>query len=137
MKTTKKILHTITLTLLILISTLSLSSCGNNSIEREVNKILKSDLNTSVEIIKLYYNEYEQGCYVEFRTKTYTDEAAIKLNTGEIVYESEYDYWSTRIGEHEYNKKILDSAWYAGYSFSVAVYENDGRPKDSAWTRIK
>lgn len=137
MKTTKQILHTIILALLILISTLSLSSCGNNSIEREVNKILKNDLNSSVEIIKLYYNEEKQGCVVEFKTSSYTDKAAIQLDTSEIVYESEYDYWSTKIGEHKYNQKILDSAWYAEWNFAVTIFEANGRPKDSDWEKIK
>lgn len=137
MKTTKQNLHAILLALLILANVFLLSSCGYNSIEKEVNEILKNDLGSSVEIIKLYYNEEEQGCFVEFQTRSYTDEAAIKLDTNEIVYKSDYDYWSTRIGEHKYNQKILDSAWFAGYQFSVAIYEADGRPEDSNWKRIK
>ncbi len=136
MKITKKILHTIALTLLSLIVVFSLSSCGHNSIEKEANEILKEDLDTSVEIIKLYYNEEKQGYFVEFQTNSYTDKAAINLDTGVIEYESEFNDWSTKIGEHEYNQKIINS-FYAEWSFSVAVFEHDGRPKDSDWERVK
>ena len=136
MRTTKKITLLLVLILLISSITLTFSACVNTSIVRKVHELLKNDLNTSIEIIKLYYNEEKQGCYVEFQTNTYSDKAAIKLDTNEIVYKSEYDYWSTRIGEHKYNQKILDSAWFAGYQFSVAIYENDGRPDDSDWKRI-
>ncbi|MBQ8772056.1 MAG: hypothetical protein IJZ28_02535 [Clostridia bacterium] len=136
MKTTKKITLLLVLILLISASVLAFSSCADTSIEVKVKELLKDDLNTSVEIIKLYYNEEKQGCYVEFKTTTYTDKAGIKLDTNEIVYKSDYDYWSTRIGEHKYNQKILDAAWFAGYQFSVAIYENEGRPQDSDWKRI-
>ncbi|MBQ2710782.1 MAG: hypothetical protein IJF66_02430 [Clostridia bacterium] len=136
MKYTKKITLLLVLTLLISASVLAFSSCADTSIKVKVKELLKDDLNTSIEIIKLYYNEKEQGCFVEFQTKTYSDTAAIKLDTNEIVYKSDYDYWSTRIGEHKYNQKILDAAWFAGYQFSVAIYENDGRPNDSDWKRI-
>ena len=148
MNTRKHILHTIIIALLILISSLSLSSCGYNSIEKEVIEILNNDLDTSVEIIKLYHNEEKQGCFVEFQTSSHADKAAIKLNTGEIEYESEYDYWVAKaeylrkqkpINEvelHKYNQKIINS-FYVGYSFSITVYEADGRPEDSDWKRIK
>ena len=147
MKNTKQILHTIILILFILISTITLSSCGHNSIEKEVNKILKDDLNASVEIIKLYYNEEKQGCFVEFQINLYTDKAAIKLETGEIEYKSEYDYWVAKAEQlrkqkpinevelHKYNQKIINS-FYVGYSFSITVFEADGRPEDSDWQRI-
>lgn len=148
MKSIKQFLYTIILTIFLLISSLSLSSCGHKSIEKEVTEILQNDLNTSIEIIKLYYNEEEQGCFVEFQTSLYTDEAAIKLDTGEIEYESEYDYWveraeilrkQTPINEselHKYNQKIINS-FYVNWAFSVAVYEIDGKPEDSKWQRIK
>lgn len=148
MKSIKQILHTIIFTLFILMSAFSLSSCRHSSIEKEVNKILKNDLNTSVEIIKLYHNEEKHGCFVEFQTRSYADKAAIKLDIGEIEYESEFDYWTAKAEElrkqnpinenllHEYNQKIINS-FYVGYSFSIAVFENDGCPEDSDWERIK
>lgn len=136
MKNLKQITRTIIITLLIIINIISLSSCGHNSIEKEVNKILRDDLNSSVEIIKLYHNEEKQGCFVEFQTYSYADKAAIKLDTGEIEYKSEYDYWSSRVGEHYYNQKILNS-FYAEWNFSVVVFEANGRPEDSNWKRIK
>lgn len=148
MKITKLILRFLILTLLILISIFSLSSCGHSSIEKEVNKILKSDLQSSVEIVKLYHNEEKHGCFVEFQTSSYTDKAAINLDTGEIEYESEFDYWSTKAEElrnqkpinqselHKYNQKIINS-FYAEWSFSVTVFETNSRPEDSDWERIK
>jgi len=145
----KQNLHNIFFIFLIIINIVLLSSCGYNSIEKEVNKILKEDLDTSIEIIKLYYNEEKQGCFVEFKTNSSVDNAAIKLDTNEIVYEKEYDYWSEKaeylrkqkpINEsllHEYNQKILDSAFYAEWHFSVTIFEANSRPKDSDWQRIK
>ena len=122
--------------IMIIISMLVLSSCNNAKPEREVYKLLKDDLNSSVEIIKLYYNEEKQGFFVEFQTPKHTDKAAIKLTTGEIEYESEFDFWSTQIGKHEYNQKIINS-FYAEWNFSVTVFEADGRPEDNDWKRIK
>jgi len=145
----KQNLHNIFFIFLIIINIVLLSSCGYNSIEKEVNKILKEDLDTSIEIIKLYYNEEKQGCFVEFKTNSSVDNAAIKLDTNEIVYEKEYDYWCEKaeylrkqkpINEsllHEYNQKILDSAFYAEWHFSVTIFEANSRPKDSDWQRIK
>lgn len=148
MKTIKQILHFFMLTLLILIGIFSLSSCSHSSIEKEVNKILKNDLKFSIEIIKLYHNEEKQGCFVEFRADSYSDKAAINLNTDTIDYESEYDYYvekaerlrkQTPINEtalHECNQKILNSL-YPEWSFSVTVFEANGRPEDSDWKRLK
>lgn len=149
MRTTNKLLHTLTLALLIIASLLALSSCNSTiSIENKINKLLEDDLNSSVEIIKLYYNEEEQGCFVEFQTSTYTDKAAIHLDTGLIEYESEFDYYAAKAEElrnqnpinenelHKYNQKIIDSS-YPYWSFSVTVFEADGRPEDSDWERIK
>ncbi len=148
MKTIKQILHTIIIALLILTNILVLFSCGKISIEKEVNEILSNDLNSSIKIIKLYHNEEKQGCFVEFQANSYTDKAAIKLDTGEIEYESEYDYWVVKAEQlrkqkpineselHKYNQKIINS-FYIEYSFSVTVFEADGRPEESKWKRIK
>ena len=118
------------------------------SIEKNINKLLKNDLNTSIEIIKLYHNEEKHGCFVEFQTRSYTDKAAINLNTEIIEYESEFDYWTAKAEElrnqkpinqtelHKYNQKIINS-FYAEWSFSITVFEANGRPKDSDWERIK
>ena len=148
MKTIKQIFHTIILTLFISTCVFSLSSCVHNSIEKKVRELLNDDLHSSVEIIKLYHNEEKQGCFVEFQTSLYTDKAAINLDTDEIVYESEFDYWTARAEElrkqnpinedelHKYNQKILNSV-YAEWSFSVTIFEANGRPEDSNWERIK
>lgn len=137
MKNTKQILQALILSLIILVSIFGLSACNStNSIDEKINNLLKDDLNSSVKITKLYYNEEKQGCFVEFQTSSYTDKAAIKLKTGEIEYESEFDYWSTKVGEHEYNQKILNS-FYAEWNFSITVFEANGRPEDSSWKKIK
>ena len=112
-----------------------MSAC-NASKENEARNLLENDLNSSVEIIKLYYNDDKAGYFVEFKTNLYYDKAAINLDTGTIEYESEYDYWCTRIGEHKYNEKIINS-FYPDWSFSVTCFEANGRPKDSDWKRIK
>ena len=143
MKNIKKLTFQFFAFLLIVTMIFSLSSCNRhstektvNTIEKKVNAMLKKDLNSSIEIIKLYYNEEKQGCFVMFETVSYADKAAINLDTGVIEYESEYDYWSTKIGEHEYNQKILNS-FYAEWNFAITVFEANGRPKDSDWERIK
>lgn len=154
MKITNQILRITFLTLIILISTFTLSSCKSFFIrdifiEKEVNKILKDDLNTRVKILRLYYNEEENGYFVKFETISYIDKAAINLDTGVIVYEREFDNWSAKaeylrnqkpINEyelHKYNQKILDSAFYAEWNFAISLFEADGRPEDSEWKRIK
>ena len=84
-----------------------------------------------------------------FETVSYTDKAAINLDAGTIVYESEFDYWSekaeylrkqTPINEnelHKYNQKILNASFYAEWSFSIVVFEANGRPEDNDWKRLK
>lgn len=146
MKITSKFARLFSFLIIIVTSIFILSSCG--TIDSKVSKLLKNDLNASVEIIKLYYNEEKQGCFVEFQTRTYTDKAVVHLDTGKIEYESDYDYYVEKAEElrnqkpinenelHKYNQKILDSS-YPYWSFSVSVFEIDGSPKDSNWTRIK
>lgn len=148
MQTMKQIFHIIILTVLTLINAIFLSSCGFNSIEKEVTKILKDDLDSSVEIIKLYHSKEKQGCFVEFQTELYSDKAAIKLDTGTIEYETEYDYWVEKAEQlrkqkpinenelHKYNQKIINS-FYSEWSFSITVFEANGRPEDSDWRKIK
>ena len=134
----------------ILTITFSLSSCSifTNSTEKEISKLLKDDLNDSIKITKLYYNEEKQGCFVEFQTSTYTDKAAVHLDTGAIDYESEFDYYTEKAEElrnqnpinqeelHKCNQEISNSS-YADWHFAIVVFEANGRPQDSNWERIK
>lgn len=147
MKLTTKIAHIIT-SLLIIVNIFMLTSCKHNSTEKIVHEILRNDLNSSVEIIKLYYSEDKYGYFVEFKTNSYTDKAAIKLENNAIEYESEYNYWVAKAEQlrkqkpineielHKYNQKIINS-FYAEWNFSVVVFEANGRPEDSDWKRIK
>ena len=149
MKSTNKLLHTLTLALLIIASIFALLACNSTvSIEKKVDKLLEDDLNSSVKITKLYYNEEKQGCFVEFQTSTYTDKAAIHLDTGDIDYESEFDYYTEKAEKlrnqkpinqeelHKCNEKILNSS-YPDWHFAIVVFEADGRPEDNDWKRIK
>ena len=137
MKNTKQMQQMLFFALIVFTIIYVLYACNStDSLDKKVNNLLKDDLNSSVRITKLYYNEEKQGCFVEFQTDSHTDKAAIKLNTGEIEYKSEFDYWSTKVGEHEYNQKIINS-FYSEWNFSVAVFEHNGRPEDSDWERIK
>lgn len=146
----KKNMFRILSTLLILATIFTLSSCSifTNSTEKEINRLLKDDLNDSIKITKLYYNEEKQGCFVEFQTSTYTDKAAVHLDTGAIDYESEFDYYTEKAEElrnqnpinqeelHKCNQEILNSS-YADWHFAIVVFEANGRPEDSSWKRIK
>ena len=122
---------------------------GNSSgVEHEVKSILEDDLGTSVDISELYYNEEEQGCFVKFKTKSSRDEAAVRLDTQKIDYESEFDYYTARaetlrqqkpINEeelHKCNQKILDSL-YAEWGFTVAAMKANGETERNGWIRLK
>lgn len=149
MKSDNKLFHTLIISLLIITSIFALFACNSTiSIEKKIDKLLEDDLNASVKITKLYYNEEKQGCFVEFQTNTYADKAAVHLDTGVIDYESEFDYYTEKAEKlrnqtpinqeelHKCNEKILNSS-YAGWHFAIVVFEADGRPKDSDWERIK
>ena len=102
----------------------------------------------SVKITALYYNEEAQGCFVEFTAKGSFDEAAVHLDTEDIDYKSEFDYYSmeakrlrtqTPINEtelHKCNQEILNSS-YAEWNFAIAVMEADGKTKSNGWEKIK
>ena len=153
MKNHKKYIIVSFIVLMIFVSVFVLSSCSigisSNYIERKANSLLENDLNSDVKIIKLYYNEKEQGCYVEFQTPIYTDKAAIHLDTHIIYYASEFDYYSKKAEElrkqkpinveklAEYNQKILDAASLRKWGYATLVFETNGRPSDSDWRRVK
>lgn len=113
-----------------------------------VEELLEKDLEASIKITKLYFNEEKQGCYVEFKANNSTDAAAVHLTTGKIDYKSEFNYYSeeakrlrsqTPINEqklHECNQKILNSS-YAEWSFSITVIENDNNASKNGWEKIK
>lgn len=113
-----------------------------------VEELLEKDLEASIKITKLYFNEEKQGCYVEFEANNSADAAAVHLTTGKIDYKSEFNYYSeeakrlrsqTPINEqklHECNQKILNSS-YAEWSFSITVIENDNNASKNGWEKIK
>lgn len=113
-----------------------------------VEELLEEDLEASIKITKLYFNEENQGCYVEFKANNTADAAAVHLSTGKIDYKSEFNYYSeeakrlrvqTPINEqklHECNQKILNSS-YAEWSFSITVIENDRDASKNGWEKIK
>lgn len=84
----------------------------------------------------------KQCCFVEFKTNSHTDKTSIYLDTDVIECESAYDYWSAKFKElrnqklinqselHKYNQKIINS-FYSEWSFSVTIFEVNGRPEDS------
>ena len=105
-------------------------------------------MGASIKNTKLYFNEKKQGCYVEFKANISANAAAVHLDTEEIDYKSEFNYYSeeakrlrtqTPINEqklHECNQKILNSS-YAEWSFSITVIENDRNASKNGWEKIK
>lgn len=121
---------------------------GNKGVSGEIEKLLEDDLGESVKITALYYNEEAQGCFVEFTAGGSFDEAAVHLDTEDIDYKSEFEYYSekaerlraqTPINEtelHKCNQEILNSS-YAEWNFTIAVMEADGKTKSNGWEKIK
>ena len=121
---------------------------GNKGVSGEIEKLLEDDLGESVKITALYYNEEAQGCFVEFTAGGSFDEAAVHLDTEDIDYKSEFEYYSekaerlraqTPINEtelHKCNQEILNSS-YAEWNFTIAVMEADGKTKSNGWKKIK
>lgn len=117
-------------------------------VEHEAKSILEDDLGTSIDILELYYNEEEQGCFVKFKTKSSRDEAAVRLDTKKVDYESEFNYYSDRaetlrqqnpIDEtelHKCNQKILDSL-YAKWGFTIAAMKYNGETEWNGWIQLK
>lgn len=134
--------------LAVLIATVCFLLGNDTGVEYEVKSILENDLGTSVDILELYYNEEEQGCFVKFKTKTSRDEAAVRLDTHKVDYKSEFNYYSDRaetlrqqkpINEtelHKCNQKILESL-YAEWGFTVAAMKSNGETEWNGWTRLK
>lgn len=121
---------------------------GNDNVTKDVESILEKDLNTSVKITTLYYNEEAQGCFVEFTTEGSFDAAAVHLDTGDIDYKSKFNYYSEKaerlraqspINEtelHKCNQEILNSS-YAEWNFTVAVMKADGTVESNGWKKVK
>ena len=121
---------------------------GNRGVSGEIEKLLEDDLGESVKITALYYNEEAQGCFVEFTAGGSFDEAAVHLDTEDIDYKSEFEYYSERaerlraqtpINEtelHKCNQEILNSS-YAEWNFTIAVMEADGETEYNGWKKIK
>ena len=119
---------------------------GNNGVAQNVEKMLEDDLGTSVTIIKLYYNEEKQGCLVEFTSNSSRDIAAVHLDTGNIEYQSEFDYYSERaeqlrkqkpINEQELrkcNQKILECSDLIGWKFTL---NTEGATEENGWDKLK
>ena len=121
---------------------------GNRGVSGEVERLLEDDLGKSVKITALYYNEEAQGCFVEFAARGSFDEAAVHLDTEDIDYKSEFEYYSERaeklraqtpINEselHKCNQEILNSS-YAEWNFTIAIMEADGETERNGWKKIK
>ena len=121
---------------------------GNRGVSGEIERLLEDDLDKSVKITALYYNEETEGCFVEFTAGGSFDEAAVHLDTEDIDYKSEFEYYSekaerlraqTPINEtelHKCNQEILNSS-YAEWNFTIAVMEADGENEYNGWKKIK
>lgn len=121
---------------------------GNDNVSKKVESLLEKDLNTSVKITELYYNEEIQGCFVEFTAKGSYDEAAVHLDTEDIDYKSEFEYYSEKAEKlraqvpideqklHECNLMILNSS-YPDWNFTKVVMEANGETGRNGWEKIK
>lgn len=120
----------------------------SKNVKSIVEELLENDLNASVKIKKLYYNEELEGCLAEFKSGGTVDTAAIHLDTEKIDYKSEYDYYSekakklrkeTPVNEnqlHECNQKILNSS-YSEWNFAITTMEAEGETSKNGWIKLK
>lgn len=129
--------------LVILILTTYFLLGNRTGIEYKVKQILENDLGVSVNISELYYNEEKQGCFVKFKTKTSSDEAAVRLDTQKVDYKSEFKYYSDMVKKnisktqlHKYNQKILNSL-YVDWGFTITVMNANGETEWNGWVRLK
>lgn len=114
---------------------------GKNGITRSVESLLENDLGVSISVNTLYYNEEKQTCLVEFETRTTIDVAAIYLDSEEILYESDSDYYqrkfknATSSAERgRWSSKVLEYSELIEWKFGVV---SSGLPEKSGWKRIK
>ena len=126
---------------IILVIIFAASLFGGNSVKSQVKQLLKDDLSESISISELYYNEEKQACLVEFETKTTIDIAAIYLDTGKILYESDFDYYtylfntaSSKSQRGKYSQKVLEYGDLASWQFTIAY---SGANEKNGWKEIK
>ena len=117
--------------------------------EEKTESLLENDLGTNVTISELYYNKKLKGCFVEFETDSYYDSAAVHLDSKEIDYESEFDYYSAIAEElrndifideealHEANNNVISLSSYAEWSFTIAIMEANGDFEYNGWKKLK
>lgn len=114
---------------------------GNNGIAGKVEGLLKDDLGTSVKITELYYNEKQQACLVEFETKSSMDVAAVYLESGKVLYESDFDYYTKKFNNAtsssergKWSSKVLEYGDLAIWKFVIAY---DGATDENGWNKIE
>ena len=128
---------------LVLVLCIIVKSCTgvDNGAVNNVENLLQEDLGTSVRITELYYHENNQAYLVEFKTEKGADIAAVYLNSGEILYDSDFEYYQSKFnnasGTSERGKwasKVLEYADLADWEFSILV---NGATQKNGWKQIK
>lgn len=116
---------------------------GNNSLVKDVEKILEDDLGSSVTITHLYYNEEKQACLVEFKTSYSTEVAAVYLDSGKALYDSDFDYYTNKMNtattsseRGKWASKVLEYSDLAGWKFTVATSSTE-ELLEYGWKKIK
>jgi hypothetical protein len=114
---------------------------GNGGVSGKVKSLLENDLGTTVSINALYYNKEKQACLVEFETRTTVDVAAVYLDSGKVLYESDSDYYqrkfnnaTTSAERGKWSSKVLEYAELVEWQFGILV---SGLPEKDGWERIK
>lgn len=129
--------------IIIVIIVISISS-GSGRIAGKVDSLLEEDLNKSVKITALYYNEEQQGCLVEFTSGYSSDVAAVYLESGEILYDSDFDYYTKKFNNAtsssergKWSSKVLEYSDLAEWNFAIAIMKADGETEYNGWKKIK
>ncbi|MBQ7837913.1 MAG: zinc-ribbon domain-containing protein [Clostridia bacterium] len=114
---------------------------GKNGVVGKVEGLLKDDLGTSITITELYYNEKQQACLVEFETKSSMDVAAVYLENGKILYESDFDYYTKKFNNAssssergKWSSKVLEYGDLAMWEFAIA---SNGATDENGWKKLK